>query len=105
MKDMKKRLVKSSDNKVISGVLGGIAEFFNIDPTIVRVVFVILAVFSRLFPAFLIYVCLALVMPSKHTRTGGYGHDNEYYQKNDPTRRAKRKTAEKVQEDDDWSDF
>lgn len=60
---MKRRLTKSSNNKVISGVLGGIADYFGIDPTIVRVVYVILSVLSQAFPGVLVYICLAIIMP------------------------------------------
>ncbi|WP_368282665.1 PspC domain-containing protein, partial [Enterocloster lavalensis] len=38
-----KRLYRSNRNKMICGVCGGVAEYFNIDPTIVRLVFAILA--------------------------------------------------------------
>ena len=37
---MKKRLTKSKDNVVLTGSLAGIAEYFNIDPTIVRIFYV-----------------------------------------------------------------
>lgn len=37
-----KRLYRSKDNRVIAGVAGGIAEYFNVDPTIIRLAFVIL---------------------------------------------------------------
>ncbi|WP_265443941.1 PspC domain-containing protein [Acetivibrio straminisolvens] len=43
---MRKGLVRSSHNKVISGVCGGIGEYFNVDPTIVRLGFVIATVLS-----------------------------------------------------------
>lgn len=110
MNHMKKRLTKSSNNKVISGVLGGIADYFGIDPTIVRVVYVILSVLSQAFPGVLVYICLAIIMPDgkKRRSKSRYGHENDYYQKNDPSKRAKRKDAEKVEDDDDdedWSDF
>lgn len=38
---MSKRLYKSNVNKIISGVCGGIAEYFNIDPTIVRLAWIL----------------------------------------------------------------
>lgn len=37
-----KRLYRSKDNKIIAGVCGGIAEYFNIDPVIVRLIWVLL---------------------------------------------------------------
>ncbi|MCL2287327.1 MAG: PspC domain-containing protein [Firmicutes bacterium] len=61
---MKKRLYKSNTNRVISGVCGGIAEYFNIDPTIVRIAWVLLGFFSAAFPGIILYVVCAVVMPS-----------------------------------------
>ncbi len=57
-----KRLVKSTDKKLF-GVAGGLAEYFNIDPTLVRVGFVGLAIIC--FPLGLIgYLALAIMLPS-----------------------------------------
>lgn len=39
---MDKRLYKSSTNRVLCGVCGGIGEYFNVDPTIIRLIFLIL---------------------------------------------------------------
>jgi len=57
----RKTLMKST-NKKISGVAGGIAEYFNIDPTWVRVAFVI-GLFAH-GVAVLVYIAMALVLPS-----------------------------------------
>ena len=58
---MAKRLVKSS-NKMLFGVCGGLGEYFDIDPTIVRVAFVVaLLTFGT---GLLLYLILAIVMPS-----------------------------------------
>lgn len=59
---MNKRLTKSAD-KVLAGVCGGIADFFEIDPTLVRVGYAILTVFSVTFPGFLLYIMLCFIMP------------------------------------------
>ena len=60
---MEKRLTKSNSNKMLAGVLGGIGEYFGIDPTLVRVAFCCLSVFSAGFPGLLLYIILALVVP------------------------------------------
>lgn len=63
----KKRLVKTSDKKV-AGVAGGIAEYFAIDPTLVRIAFVIGTIATQ--GSFLIaYLILAFVMPKPETTT------------------------------------
>jgi phage shock protein PspC (stress-responsive transcriptional regulator) len=48
---------------MLGGVAGGLAEYFNIDPTIVRLVFVLLAFVTVGFPMGLIYVILWVVIP------------------------------------------
>ena len=48
---------------MLAGVLGGIGEYFGIDPTLVRVAFCCLSVFSAGFPGLLLYIILALVVP------------------------------------------
>ncbi len=60
-----KRLYKSKDNKVIFGVLGGMGEYFEIDPTILRVFYILLAVFTACFPGIIAYIFMAFVMPQK----------------------------------------
>ena len=59
---MPKRLVKSTDKKLF-GVAGGVAEYFDIDPTLVRVGFVVLCV-CFFFLGLVAYVALAILMPS-----------------------------------------
>ncbi|MEW6697902.1 MAG: PspC domain-containing protein [Bacillota bacterium] len=59
-----KRLVRSRSQRMIAGVCGGIAEYFDIDPTAVRVLYVILSVLSAAFPGLIIYLILVFVMPS-----------------------------------------
>jgi phage shock protein C len=59
---MYKQLTKSSDC-MLAGVCGGIADFFEIDPTLVRVGYVILTIFSIAFPGILLYILLCIIMP------------------------------------------
>ncbi len=57
------KLTKSSHNRMIAGVCGGIADYFDWDPTLVRVGYVVLSVASVGFPGLLVYIILAFVMP------------------------------------------
>ena len=59
---MSRRLVRSSDN-MIAGVVGGLAEYFDMDPTLARVGFVVVSVVSAAFPGIVVYAVLWLVMP------------------------------------------
>lgn len=58
-----KRLFRSQNNKMIGGVCGGLAEYFDIDPTVVRVAYLLLSILSAGFPGFLLYIVCWLVMP------------------------------------------
>lgn len=58
---MAKRLYKSGSNKVVSGVCGGIAEYFDIDPTLVRVAWIIFCAMGG--SGFLAYLVAALIIP------------------------------------------
>ncbi|WP_456367415.1 PspC domain-containing protein [Thermococcus sp.] len=60
----KKRLVRSKRNKVFLGVLGGIAEYFNVDPTLIRLIFIVLLVLSPVTMTIL-YFLAAIVMPGE----------------------------------------
>jgi phage shock protein C len=59
---MNNQLTRSSSDRMIGGVCGGLAEYFNIDSAIVRLVFV-LAVLSGISP--LVYLVLWIVMPEQ----------------------------------------
>lgn len=59
---MNKRLTKSSIDKKIAGVCGGLAQYFDIDSTIVRIVFFAAFIFGLGSPG-LIYLILWVVMP------------------------------------------
>ena len=103
---MRKRLTKSSNNIVFTGTLAGIGEWLGIDPTIVRVLYVIISFFSAGFPGFLLYIVLAVIMPSGRTSSRPY-QSNDYnrnVRNENPYKGSQRKQAEKM-DDDDWSDF
>lgn len=57
------RLKKSSTDKMLFGVCGGLAEYFNTDVTIIRIIFVAAAILGLGSPI-LIYLVMALVMPT-----------------------------------------
>ena len=57
------RLRRSRSNRMIAGVIGGLARYFGIDPTMARVLYVILSVVSAAFPGLIVYILLWLIMP------------------------------------------
>lgn len=58
-----KKLVRSN-NKIVAGVCSGIAEYFEIDPTLVRIIYAALTIFSAAFPGVLLYIIMLLIMPA-----------------------------------------
>jgi phage shock protein C len=56
-------LRRSRENKRIAGVVGGLAHFFGIDPTVARVGYVLLSVLSAGFPGILVYILLWVIIP------------------------------------------
>ena len=59
-----KKLYRSTDKK-IGGVCAGIAEFFEIDPTIVRVIYALIALFTAGFGAMVVYALLMIIIPQR----------------------------------------
>ena len=61
---MAKRLYRSQSNVVISGVCGGIAEHFDLDPSMVRLGWVLISIFTA-FSGVIVYIIAALVIPKE----------------------------------------
>ena len=59
---MKKRLTKSAD-KMLAGVCGGIADYYDIDSTLVRIGFVLIAFMTAVVPVVVLYIIMSWVMP------------------------------------------
>lgn len=60
---MEKRLYKSNVDKKLDGVCAGIAEYFNIDPTVIRLLWVLATLFVG--SGIIAYIIAAIVMPRK----------------------------------------
>lgn len=62
---MNKRLYKSSTDRVISGVIGGFVETYNVDANLLRIIYTAITVFSGFFPGLIIYLVAMVVVPEK----------------------------------------
>lgn len=58
-----KKLMRSRKDRMIAGVCGGMAEYFNLDPTLVRIIYVLVSIFSVAFPGILVYIILWIIIP------------------------------------------
>ena len=60
---MKKRLYKSSTDKKVCGVCGGIANYFDVDPTVIRLIWVIFTLVGG--SGMIAYIIAAIIMPDE----------------------------------------
>ncbi|MDW7672985.1 MAG: PspC domain-containing protein [Bacillota bacterium] len=60
---MQKRLYRSSYDKMIGGICGGLAEYFNTDPTLVRLIAAFIIFMSGIFPGIIFYLIAWAIIP------------------------------------------
>ncbi len=58
----KKKLTRSQSNKMLAGVCGGLAEYFGLDASLIRIIYVLGTIFTA-FAGVLVYIVLWIVMP------------------------------------------
>ena len=63
MASLKAPLRRSRSDRMIAGVVGGVAKYFSIDPTLARVLYVVGSIVSAAFPGILVYVLLWAIVP------------------------------------------
>lgn len=64
---MAKQLTRLPDEKIIWGICAGLAKYFDIDKTLVRIIMVFFLIFSGFFPTALLYVIAYFIMPVERT--------------------------------------
>ena len=62
--DNKKRLTRSND-RIIAGVLAGFADYFKVDTTLLRIIYVVVSILSAGFPGLLIYIVCWIIIPHR----------------------------------------
>lgn len=60
-----KRLYRTRKDRKLGGVLGGISRYFKIDPTLVRLIFIILFIITSFLPFAIIYGAAYVIMPEE----------------------------------------
>lgn len=58
-----KKLYRSSDNRILAGVIGGIGEYLKLDPVILRLAWLLIVVFTGFVPGIIIYIIATLIVP------------------------------------------
>ncbi|WP_026570940.1 MULTISPECIES: PspC domain-containing protein [Sediminibacillus] len=62
---MSRKLYRSRTDRKISGVLGGLAEYVDIDATLLRLLFVLIFIFTGFFPLGILYILAIFIMPKE----------------------------------------
>lgn len=70
---MNKRLYRSRTKRTLSGVCGGLEDYFEIDVTIIRLVWVLISLVSGVFPGIVAYVIAVFIIPEQPV---GYHNDD-----------------------------
>lgn len=72
-----KKIYRSKNNRQLAGVCGGIAKLLNIDPTLIRLAWALITVFSVAVPGIIVYLICAIVIPEEpdYFDTTGTWHD------------------------------
>ena len=60
-----KKLLRSRKNKVIAGVCSGIGKYFDVDPVVIRLLWVVLTIFSGFFMGILAYIIAWIIIPEE----------------------------------------
>lgn len=63
-----KRLTRSSKNYIVFGILGGLGEYLNIDPVLLRLIFIVLMVLTGFIPFIIIYILAYFIIPADHVK-------------------------------------
>lgn len=60
---MKKRLTKSLSDRKLFGICGGIAQYLDVDSTLIRVIYVVLSFCTAIIPSIILYLVLNFIIP------------------------------------------
>ncbi len=63
-----KRLYKSDNNKIVSGIFGGLGEYFNVDPAFLRLTWLLITVFTGFIPGMTAYFFAVFIVPKKRNK-------------------------------------
>lgn len=66
-----KKLYRSRENKIWKGVLGGFGEYFNIDPVLLRIIFIFFVLATGIIPGIITYIIAILITPKKPVDRAG----------------------------------
>lgn len=65
MPNLRAPLRRSQSDKMLAGVIGGLARYFDVDPTLARVGYVVVSIISVAFPGIFVYLLLWAILPAE----------------------------------------
>lgn len=68
---MEKKLYRSKEDKKLTGLCGGIGEYFGIDSTVIRVLVILASLATAIFPAVIVYFVISVIVPENDEKTNG----------------------------------
>jgi phage shock protein C len=69
MTDEPKKMYRSRSERMIAGVCGGMGKYLNLDATVIRLLFVLLSIFTGVVPGLILYLILMFVIPEEPLET------------------------------------
>lgn len=64
-----KKLTRSRTQKMLGGVMGGLGEYFDVDPTIFRLLYALLTLATGVFPGVILYIAALFIVPEEQYLT------------------------------------
>lgn len=66
-----RKVYRSEENKIFAGIIGGLGEHFDIDPTLLRLIWLLILIFTGVIPGLIVYIVAVFVVPKKSRVAGG----------------------------------
>lgn len=60
-----KKLYRSKNNKIFAGIIGGLGEYYNLDPVLLRLIWVFILIMTGVVPGIIVYILALFVVPEK----------------------------------------
>jgi len=96
---MKKKLYRSKKDKMIAGVCGGIAEYFDVDPTLIRLLTVIFVLLGG--AGVVAYIIAWIIIPKNPEQVS----DDKFDKKEESKEKIKKEAEEVVEKAKEWKEF
>lgn len=64
---MQKKLYRSSTNKAFAGIIGGLGEYFDVDPVVLRLFWLLILVVTGIIPGLIVYLIAMFIVPKRPT--------------------------------------